>query len=766
MTRSKMALLVALTATGAGLVACGGDDNGSVDLGTPDASDATSPVDSGAGADASDAGSDVADGALPLDAANADGGKTLDGGSCGGPTFTVTSIDPQFGWTGGKTALSINGVGFIATPAVYLRSSTGAITELVHTAFVSSSSIVAEVDASLNLAAGSYDVGVVNPDTCAEFLAGVFKLVATPAPSDVSVAPAAGTTQVNTPVTISACDLPAAASLTLSTVDASGAPTAQTLTGASLACVADASCSGGQKCTVQGTIASSTMTAGLYVVRVSNTANGTFGDFASFVVTDPSGKLGAGNVGWTVASSLNTARRGLQVVAGRIDSANRFLYAIGGEDAAGGALDSVEVAPLDKYGRVGAWFIEKSHLTAPRSGLAVVRQGRYLYAIAGTSSANGTKGASPTGTPLDTVERAKILDPAEAPNVTAATADTTAGTLAKGTWYYKVAAVLNGNDADNANGETLPSDEVIVNLAGPGKVTLQWSASTNPNVDHYIVYRTATANGSSQHELSIKDTVSGLTYTDAGDAAGTAVPQGRGATTKWQVVNATPGAPLHLAHARLNTAAAIGPDGSGGSRIYVVGGWGSCGVTTGLMKCTESIGISAAGDALTAPSVPGLDLVTARMRHGLAVITSTNGPADGGAPSNGGFLLVGGGAGGTPQAPAAVEYAVATAASTWQAANATFANRDGAQVAVANGWAYAFMGGKQPPYSGSSELAQIASTTPTAITLGPWSSTSQTLPANAVTGRFGLAIESAYFYAVAGTTDETDALKSVYQIVY
>jgi len=105
-----------------------------------------------------------------------------------------------------------------------------------------------------------------------------------------------------------------------------------------------------------------------------------------FVVTDPSGKLGAGNVGWTAAASLNTARRGLQVVAGRIDSANRFLYAVGGEDAAGSALDSVEVAPLDKFGRVGAWFVQKSHLATPRSGLALVVQRKYLYAIAGTSS--------------------------------------------------------------------------------------------------------------------------------------------------------------------------------------------------------------------------------------------------------------------------------------------------------------------------------------------------------------------------------------------
>lgn len=51
----------------------------------------------------------------------------------------------------------------------------------------------------------------------------------------------------------------------------------------------------------------------------------------------------------------------------------------------------------------------------PRSGLAVVQQGQYLYAIGGTSSTSGTGGTSPTGTPLGTIERAVILDPAGAP---------------------------------------------------------------------------------------------------------------------------------------------------------------------------------------------------------------------------------------------------------------------------------------------------------------------------------------------------------------
>src|SRR5689334_60202 len=201
MTRTKMALLVALTTTGSVLWACGGDDGGTVPTGNPDAGDAAPKLDTGTDSaspltDAGDAASDAT-----TDVAPDAGGTTLDGGSCGGPSFSVTGLDPQFGWTGGKTALSITGAGFIATPSVYLRSSTGVITQLVHTAFVSSSSIVAEIDPSLGLAEGTYDVGVVNPDTCAELVTGKLKLVATPAPGDVNVAPAAGTTQADTPVT-------------------------------------------------------------------------------------------------------------------------------------------------------------------------------------------------------------------------------------------------------------------------------------------------------------------------------------------------------------------------------------------------------------------------------------------------------------------------------------------------------------------------------------------------------------------------------------
>jgi hypothetical protein len=44
-----------------------------------------------------------------------------------------------------------------------------------------------------------------------------------------------------------------------------------------------------------------------------------------------------------------------------------------------------------------------------------VQRGKYLYAIGGTSSTDGTKGAAatnPSGTPLATIERAEILDPA------------------------------------------------------------------------------------------------------------------------------------------------------------------------------------------------------------------------------------------------------------------------------------------------------------------------------------------------------------------
>ena len=780
--RRRLTLSFLAVSSGAALylVGCGGDDSSTSppvgsDGGDATAVDAAPDGSSDTGIDTgSDAGSDATDGSLATDATHAgdgaldapsDGPRTLDGALCSGGAFTVGKVDPQYAWTGGKTAITITGTGFTATPKVYLRlpgadGGASTLVALSHAAFVSTTSISAVVPSGI--APGTYDVEVVNPDTCAEALAGSLRIVANAPPKILSVAPSTGTTQTDVNVVVTGCHFPANTQLT--TLDATAVSIAQTANAPACSGANDARCDNTPLCTIGGTILTATkaMAPGAYVVRATNPTDNTFGDYASFVVTNPSGKL-TGN--WSASSSLSVGRRSHASVAGRIDDASRFLYALGGESATGAPLDSVEVAPLDRYGQTGKWSVQKNRMKAGRSGLSVVRQGQYLWAIGGTSTANGTGGNTPAGAPLASIERAKILDTTTAPVATDPPAtSTSSGTLAQGTWYYKVAAVMGSGDADNPSGETLASDEVVANLTGNGTVTLTWAAVTG--ADHYRVYRSPAANGTSQSETLLKDSVTATTFADDGSLTiGIEAPMAVGATGVW-IAETTA-----LAHARLNAAAVIAPQPSGALHVYVLGGWGACtGVTAAEMSCWESTTITADGSAIGAVFVPDVahPLAHARQRHGAATMTAANGPpnfvATAGAATA--FVLLSGGHG-ISSTGNTTEYAVvdATGSLGTFAATTGYANeRDGSQLSILNGYAYSFLGGTVGNYRATSDLSTNPTLTPTTLSFGNWSNAGSNLGSNV--GRFGLAQESAYFYVIGGTSNDTDAMQAVYQIIY
>ena len=746
-------LLLPLLAPG-----CGGDDVVLVaDAGTD------------AVADASDAGIDAAD-ATVLDAATdspadapadapTDGSTTI---ACdAGTTVTLTKVDPLFGATASPTPITVTGSGFVSTPTLFVRNtSTQAVTNLPQAAFVSSTSVSGVVPGGL--AVGGYDVGVVDPNGCGAYLPGVFHVLANPPPEVVSVSPATGTTQNDTPVTITGCHFPASPGL--STVDSSNASVAQTAGGATCTGPTNVCADASPLCTMTGTIKTKTLAPGAFLVRVLNTADSSYGDYASFVVTDPSGKLTGG---WVAANPLVTGRRALASVAGRINLANRFLYALGGENAAGNALDSVEVAPLDKFGATGKWFVQKNKLGTARSGAAAVRQGSYIYMIGGTSSQNGTGGASPTGSSLTSVERAIILDPAGAPKATGTAGS--GGTLAAGTYYYKVSAIMGAGDADNPNGETLGSDEVIVTVAASGKVSLSWPAVAG--AVSYRVYRSPAVNGASQSEVLLKSGITLLTYDDTGaDAPGSETFMAAGSTGVWVGVSS------QLQKGRFNTSATVAPDPSGALHVYVVGGWGSCaGGANTEMTCYEVASLNAKGDALGAFTLDTTNVLTkGRQRHGLAAMTAANGPSDFAqkAGANTAFLLAGGGKG-LSSSGQTVEVSLIGAGGTlkpWSAITGFANERDGSQMMIANGYSYQFVGGTVGSYKATSDL----STTPVITTpdgggsptfaFGNWSNAGSNLGTNV--GRNGVTLESAYFYLVGGTSNDTDALSTVYQIVF
>jgi hypothetical protein len=163
--------------------------------------------------------------------------------------------------------------------------------------------------------------------------------------------------------------------------------------------------------------------------------------------------------------------------------------------------------------------------------------------------------------------------------------------------------------------------------------------------------------------------------------------------------------------------------------------------------------------------------MTPRMRHGMALLTSDNEPAD--AAANASFLVVGGG--GINLGSGALEFAAIQSSAqpigSWTTGSATFStDRDGLQLALVNAEAYSFFGTNNagpPNYTGTGERATIGAVGATSFSFSsPWSNDGVSLPNNANLGRYGLVLESAHLYAIGGTSNDQDALSTVYSILY
>ncbi len=405
------------------------------------------------------------------------------------PSLTLSQVIPPFGWTEERTPVTIVGDGFISTPKAYLvvpdpnDSSVNPNRQLVSTAFITGQTLNSKVPEGLP-PGGPYDLVVINPDGGGGLLEDAFTVTALPTPVILDVSPGAGNTQDDTPVTITGCNFREPLSLGLRATD-------DTMTAATGIGVPDCNgaqtCAGGTGlCTLAATFPSTGMDVGAYVVRLTNEDEGAWGEWSAFVITNPSAKLEV----WQAGSSLTTGRRGHAGVAGRIDNANRFVYVIGGH---GGSLatpfDTVEVVPLDIFGNMADWFEQRYQLNTPRSDLSAVQLGGYIYVFGGRSDAS---------TALGSIERAKILLDENAPVVDDPPA-LAGGVLGAGTWYYLVSAVRPNSDPDNPDGETLPSDEVVVTLGIEGGVLLEWGEVAGAVA--YRIYRTESVNGVSSTEV-------------------------------------------------------------------------------------------------------------------------------------------------------------------------------------------------------------------------------------------------------------------------
>jgi hypothetical protein len=662
------------------------------------------------------------------------------------PSIVLTAIIPPFGWTEAVTPVTITGTGFISTPKAYLviadaDPSVNPNRQLRSTAFVTDTSLSSRVPAGLP-PGGPYDLVVINPDGGGGLLPAAFTVTSLPTPTIESVSPGAADTQADTPVTITGCNFREPLSVELRAPDGALAPAASV---GAPDCTGAAACPGGtQGCTLAATLPTSTMTVGPYVVRLTNEDEGAWGEWSAFVVKNPSAKLDV----WVAGTPMVTPRRGLAGASGRVDNPSRFLYAIGGNTgtAAPAYHDSVEIAPLDIFGGMGAWFEQRYRLSGPRGDATVVERGGYLYVIGGTSDG---------ATPLGTVERAKILVDEGAPVIDDPPGIAAAGSLDAGTWYYRVSALRPVADPDNPGGETLPSDEVVVTLGVKGGVVLTWAEI--PDAVGYRVYRTESVDGTSQSEVLLAELPAGtVTYTDDGAQAvdPTQTPLRRGSTGVWVTL------PGGLAGPRFDHETVVAHDPAGDAFVYVIGGTGSCagGPAAAALDCYEVASLSPDGATLGAWTSGGTVMVEPRTRFALTAAEPLNAPQ---VPAGQAYVYATGGAG----VVESLEYAVVQAGG----ALGPFAIltppqgshpgvRESLEALIVSN-AFYTIGGDE----GALPLATIEFSVEFKSQVPPERSSFSSGSNSMIVPRedFALVLESTLLYAIGGSSDGVNAVSSV-----
>ena len=700
----------------------------------------------------------VAPGTYDIAVDNGDGcSDTLPLAFTVGDEFALTSIDPPFGCTCDDTSVTIGSAGaFASTPRVEMRPAGqgGPVTIMKRVAFVDASTLTAVVPAGLAL--GDYDITVINPPSTGGIgqLPAGFRVVALPIPRIDEVVPSRGSPQTSTPVTIFGREFRDPVKVEL--LDRAG-----TVVGTVASIAPDSATR------IDVTLPTAGLVDDAYLVRVTNLDEMTYSTWSAFIVgaTGSSGNLHPFNV----ESPLVTGRRMLAGVSARDDLGNTFTYAIGGDTGATGiALDTVEVAQLSKFGALAAWRAIRApnQLTTPRvAPVAVVvpvlgadpfiPANTYVYVSGGRDEA---------GAILGSVERAMVLRNGDAPRLTSLAAAATAGTLAQGTWYYKVSAILVATDPDNPGGETLPSDEEILTLQpGATAIALAWSPVmvNGQAAAQYRIYRTAAVDGVSQQELLVA-TVTGTSYTDTGATAGTEPPLPPGALGVWTAQTATHGA-------RWGHQGAVITDGTGARFFHVLGGKSDVGA--GFLASTEVAPVDALGQLGAFVTTGTTALPTARAFASLVVETASNVVGFTGVARM--FMLGGVDAGGASSEAVFSSIAAGGTNGAWtqvsvadSGTSGNLGTRAGPMAVIASGKLFC-LGGAGQATTTSTSFSNIRATgvdvpfeTDGAIG-GPIQSTASAFGTGRALG--AAIIGSGFIYFVGGTSDGTDAVATTFQ---
>jgi len=504
-------------------------------------------------------------------------------------TMADFAVEPPFGGTTSNTDVSLviddpsSGVPFQEVPRVYLNPTGGGALAraLTSVGFLDETELSALVPGGL--AAGTFQVIVVNPDGTVGVsdppIPGGFTVHTSPPPVIDSITPGSirveGSDDAFRTVYVFGRNLEGVTGVSLICQAPTGAEA--TYAGSALTPI-----TGGFTFLAPSTIVLNSVC----VVRATN-ADGAYGDYSALVALNGAENIPANEL---IDPTLTTPRRAPVALVGSLSSTSRFLYAIGGDAGdPSTALASVEAIGLSPFGEPKGTFVRRPlDLPAPRTLAQGVTLGRFLYVIGGNSGA----GAITSG------YRAEVLRVEDAPQITGdLTIALAPDGVGPGRWYYRVSAVMSAADADNPGGETLPSEPlpITVPVWAPEdfQITLRWTPV--PGAASYRVYRSVAADAPLSEVGRIGTTAAGspastaddvLALTDDGLAAGAARPRVLGDLGAWIPLPA-------LGTARADYGIAVAPDPANASvrHIYALGGVNAAGVELGTFEfLTVTIG--------------------------------------------------------------------------------------------------------------------------------------------------------------------------------
>ena len=447
------------------------------------------------------------------------------------PPPTVTLVVPTTAWRGdpndninSDVTVSIQGTGFLSTPNVRWVSTTNAATffDATFVGYGSGTQITAIAPSETQMMpVGTYNVFVTNPDNLtAEWMngstAGVFTVTSTPPPDvkDVSPARIQNGSCTTTPITLSGTGFLAGA--TAWYVAPTGTACAGSITDASgqLLCPITVDAVTATTITVHF---ASCPALGPYPVVVINPDQQSDYWYSIEITPSSDGHLNVGSFE-TAENRLETPRWKHAAQFGFDSYADAFVYVAGGQDASNNVLGSVEASQFNLFGTPGPFHhVEQyggptaprvpNNLTVPREGSTLVRAGKTLFSIGGTTLRSDTTTVVAAS---KAVERAEILSYKQMAAVMLPSAVPMTQGLPLGSWYYRVSAI-------GPWGESLATREVVA-INKSGQIQVCWAAGTPVGAVSYNIYRSPASDGraGSSSALAYEVTSTANCYTDTG----------------------------------------------------------------------------------------------------------------------------------------------------------------------------------------------------------------------------------------------------------